>query len=81
MRIAVGAESSIDHVGVTEGTITAPWWTVVSSVSRSLGLASVTPEQRANWKPTGNTHDLHLPDVHGDVSAEGCSIVPRSVWA
>jgi hypothetical protein len=71
MSIAVSAESSIDHVEVTKERLPHTWWTVVSSVSRSLGVASVTPEQRANWKPTGNSHDLHWPDVDEDVSAEG----------
>lgn len=34
-------------------------------------LLNATPEQRANWEPSGGGYGIHWPDVDEDLSVEG----------
>jgi hypothetical protein len=74
MSTAVGVESRIERVEVTDDTITAHLvdGRVISvPLAWSWRLSDATPAQRANWRLTGNGHGVHWPDVDEDISAEG----------
>lgn len=74
MSTAVSAEARIDHVDVTEDTITAHLvdGRVISvPLAWSWRLSEATPAQRANWRLIGDGHGVHWPDIDEDLSAEG----------
>jgi hypothetical protein len=74
MSIAVSVESRIDHVEVTDETITAHLvdGRVISvPLVWSWRLSEATPAQRANWTLIGDGHGVHWPDVDEDLSADG----------
>ena len=74
MSTAVRVESRIDHVDVTDETITAHLvdGRVISvPLAWSWRLSDATPAQRANWQLIGDGHGVHWPDVDEDISAEG----------
>ena len=74
MSTAVSVESRIDHVEVTDETITAHLidGRIISvPLAWSWRLSEATPAQRANWTLIGNGHGVHWPDVDEDLSAEG----------
>src|SRR5881296_2217398 len=77
MSTAVSVESRIDHVDVTDETITAHLvdGRVISvPLAWSWRLSEATPAQRANWELIGDGHGIHWPDVDEDISAEGMLI-------
>jgi hypothetical protein len=74
MRTAVSVESRIDHVNVTDETITAHLvdGRVISvPLAWSWRLSEATPAQRTNWRLIGDGHGVHWPDIDEDISAEG----------
>ena len=74
MSTAVSVESRIDHVEVTDETITAHLvdGRVISvPLVWSWRLSDATPAQRANWTLIGDGHGVHWPDVDEDLSADG----------
>ena len=74
MSTAVSVESRIDHVDVTDDTITAHLvdGRVISvPLAWSWRLSDATPVQRANWQLIGDGHGVHWPDIDEDLSAEG----------
>src|SRR5438094_5596330 len=74
MSTAVGVEARIDHVDVTDDTITAHLvdGRVISvPLAWSWRLSDATPAQRANWELIGDGHGVHWPDVDEDISAQG----------
>ena len=74
MSTAVSVESRIDHVDVTDETITAHLvdGRVISvPLAWSWRLSDATPAQRANWRLIGDGHGVHWPDIDEDISAEG----------
>ena len=74
MRTVVSAESRIDHVEVTDETITA-YLVDGRVISVPLAwywrLSDATPAQRANWTLIGDGHGVHWPDVDEDLSVDG----------
>ena len=74
MSTAVSVESRIDHVDVTDETITAHLvdGRVISvPLAWSWRLSDATSAQRANWRLIGNGHGVHWLDIDEDISAEG----------
>jgi len=74
MSTAVSVESRIDHVDVSDDTITAHLvdGRVISvPLAWSWRLSEATPTQRANWKLIGDGHGVHWPDIDDDLSADG----------
>jgi hypothetical protein len=74
MSTAVGVESRIARVDVTEETITAHLvdGRVISvPLACSWRLSNATPAQRANWQLIGGGHGVHWPDIDEDISAAG----------
>lgn len=74
MSTAISVESRIDHVEVTDETITAHLvdGRVISvPLAWSWRLSEATPAQRANWTLIGDGHGVHWPDVDEDLSADG----------
>ncbi len=74
MNTAVSVESRINHVEVTDETITAHLvdGRVISvPLAWSWRLSEATPAQRANWTLIGDGHGVHWPDVDEDLSADG----------
>ena len=74
MRTAVSVESRIDHVEVTDETITAylvDARVISVPLAWSWRLSEATPAQRANWTLIGDGHGVHWPDVDEDLSADG----------
>ena len=74
MSTAVSVESRIDHVDVSDDTITAHLvdGRVISvPLAWSWRLSEATPTQRANWELIGDGHGVHWPDVDEDLSAAG----------
>jgi len=74
MSTAVSVEPRIDHVEVTDETITAHLidGRVISvPLAWSWRLSDATPAQRANWRLIGDGHGVHWPDVDEDLSADG----------
>jgi hypothetical protein len=74
MSTAVSIESRIDHVDVTDDTITAHLvdGRVISvPLAWSWRLSEATPAQRANWELIGDGHGVHWPDIDEDLSADG----------
>ena len=74
MSTAVSVDSRIDHVAVTDETITAHLvdGRVISvPLAWSWRLSDATPAQRANWRLIGDGHGVHWPDIDEDISAEG----------
>src|SRR5438093_7027278 len=74
MSTAVSVEYRIDHVDVTDDTITAHLvdGRVISvPLAWSWRLSDATPAQRANWRLIGDGHGIHWPDIDEDISAEG----------
>src|SRR5437016_14385073 len=74
MSPAVGVEARIDHVDVTDDTITAhlvDGRMISVPLAWSWRLSDATPAQRANWRLIGDGHGVHWPDVDEDISAEG----------
>jgi Protein of unknown function (DUF2442) len=74
MSTAVSVESRIEHVEVTDETITARLvdGRVISvPLAWSWRLCDATPAQRSNWTLIGDGHGVHWPDVDEDISAEG----------
>ena len=74
MSTAVSVESRIDHVDVSDDTITAHLvdGRVISvPLAWSWRLSEATPTQRANWELIGDGHGVHWPDIDDDLSADG----------
>src|SRR5438093_13392685 len=74
MSTAVSVESRIDHVDVTDESITAHLvdGRVISvPLAWSWRLSEATPAQRANWRLIGDGHGVHWPDIDEDLSADG----------
>ena len=74
MSTAVSVEPRIDHVDVTDDTITAHLvdGRVISvPLVWSWRLSEATPAQRANWALIGDGHGVHWPDIDEDLSAQG----------
>ena len=74
MSTAVSVESRIDHVDVTEETITAylvDGRVISVPLAWSWRLSEATPAQRSNWQVIGDGHGVHWPEVDEDISAEG----------
>jgi hypothetical protein len=74
MSTAVSVESRIDHVAVTDETITAHLvdGRVISvPLAWSWRLSEATAAQRANWTLIGDGHGVHWPDIDEDLSADG----------
>ena len=74
MSTAVSVENRIQHVEVSDETITAHLvdGRVISvPLAWSWRLADATPAQRANWELIGDGYGVHRPDVDEDISAEG----------
>jgi uncharacterized protein DUF2442 len=74
MSTALSVESRIDHVEVSDETITAHLvdGRVISvPLAWSWRLSEATPAQRANWTLIGDGHGVHWPDVDEDLSADG----------
>jgi len=74
MSTAVSVESRIDHVDVTDESITAHLvdGRVISvPLAWSWRLSEATPAQRANWRLIGDGHGVHWPDIDEDLSAAG----------
>ena len=74
MSTAISVDSRIDHVEVTDETITAHLvdCRVISvPLAWSWRLSDATPAQRANWTLIGDGHGVHWPDVDEDLSADG----------
>ena len=74
MSTAVSVENRIDHVVVTDETITAHLvdGRVISvPIAWSWRLSDATPKQRANWQLIGDGQGVHWPDVDEDLSADG----------
>jgi hypothetical protein len=74
MSTAVSVESRIDHVKVTDETITAyliDGRVISVPLAWSWRLSEATPAQRANWELIGDGHGVHWPDVDEDLSADG----------
>jgi hypothetical protein len=74
MSTAVSVESRIEHVEVTDETITARLvdGRVISvPLAWSWRLSEATPAQRENWTLIGDGHGVHWPDIDEDISAEG----------
>ena len=74
MSTAVSVESRIDHVDVSDDTITAHLvdGRVISvPVAWSWRLSEATPAQRGNWELIGDGHGVHWPDIDEDLSADG----------
>src|ERR1043165_6009983 len=74
MSTAVITESRINHVEVSDESITAHLidGRVISvPLAWSWRLSDATPAQRANWQLIGDGHGVHWPDVDEDISAEG----------
>ena len=73
MSTAVSVESRIDHVEVSDDTITAHLvdGRVISvPLAWSWRLSDATPTQRANWELIGDGHGVHWPDIDEDLSAD-----------
>src|SRR3989440_1309952 len=74
MSTAVSVENRIDHVEVTDETITAHLvdGRVISvPLAWSWRLSEATPAQRANWELIGDDHGVHWSDIDEDLSADG----------
>jgi hypothetical protein len=74
MSTAVRVESRIDHVEVTDETITAylvDGRVISVPLAWSWRLSEATPAQRRNWTLIGDGHGVHWPDVDEDLSADG----------
>jgi hypothetical protein len=74
MSTAVSVENRIEHVVVTNETITAHLvdGRVISvPLAWSWRLSDATPAQRSNWQLIGDGHGVHWPDVDEDLSADG----------
>jgi hypothetical protein len=74
MSTAVLADPKIQHVDVSDETITAHLvdGRVISvPLAWSWRLSDATPAQRANWRLIGDGHGVHWPDIDEDISAEG----------
>jgi Protein of unknown function (DUF2442) len=74
MSTAISVESRIDHVDVSDDTITAHLvdGRVISvPLAWSWRLSEATPAQRANWELIGDGHGVHWPDIDEDLSADG----------
>jgi hypothetical protein len=74
MSTAVLTEPTIQHVEVSDETITAHLvdGRVISvPLAWSWRLSDATPAQRAKWELIGNGHGVHWPDIDEDISAEG----------
>src|SRR5437016_13944238 len=74
MSTAVGVEARIDHVDVTDDTITAHLvdGRVISvPLAWSWRLSEATAAQRAHFRIVGSGQGVHWPDVDEDISAEG----------
>src|SRR2546428_2475027 len=74
MSTAVSVKPRIDHVNVSDDTITAHLvdGRVISvPLAWSWRLSDATPAQRANWRLIGDGHGVHWPDIDEDISAEG----------
>jgi hypothetical protein len=74
MSTAISVESRIDHVKVTDETITAylvDGRVISVPLAWSWRLSEATPAQRANWELIGDGHGVHWPDVDEDLSADG----------
>lgn len=74
MSTAISAESRIEHVEVTDETITAHLvdGRVISvPLAWSWRLSEAPPAQRSNWRLIGDGHGIHWPDVDEDLSADG----------
>src|SRR5437667_8210383 len=74
MSTAVSVESRIDHVDVTDESITAylvDGRVISVPLAWSWRLCEATSAQRANWRLIGDGHGIHWPDIDEDISAEG----------
>ena len=69
MSTAVSVESRIDHIEVTDETITAflvDGRVISVPLAWSWRLSVATPAQRANGTLIGDGHGVHWPDVDED---------------
>ena len=74
MSTAVGVESRISNVEVTDEAIIARLvdGRVISvPLAWSWRLSEATPAQRRNWELISDGHGVHWPDIDEDISAEG----------
>jgi hypothetical protein len=74
MSTAVSVEFRIDHVEVTDETITAylvDGRVISVPLAWSWRLSEATPAQRRNWMLIGDGHGVHWPDIDEDLSADG----------
>jgi len=74
MSTAISVENRIDHMVVTDESITAHLvdGRVISvPLAWSWRLSDATPAQRANWQLIGDGHGVHWPDIDEDLSADG----------
>ena len=74
MSTAISVEARIEHVDVSDDTITAHLvdGRVISvPLAWSWRLSEATPTQRAHWKLIGDGHGVHWPDIDEDLSADG----------
>lgn len=74
MSTVVSVEPRIEHVEVTDETITAylvDGRVISVPLAWSWRLSEATPAQRANWRLIGAGHGIHWPEVDEDLSAEG----------
>lgn len=74
MSTAVSVESRIDHVEVTDETITAylvDGRVISVPLAWSWRLSDATPAQRMNWTLISDGHGVHWPDVDEDLSVDG----------
>ena len=74
MSTAVSVESRIDHIDVSDDTITAylvDGRVISVPLAWSWRLSEATPSQRANWELIGDGHGVHWPDIDEDLSADG----------
>ena len=74
MSTVVSVESRIDHIEVTDETITAyliDGRVISVPLAWSWRLSEATSAQRANWTLIGDGHGVHWPDVDEDLSADG----------
>lgn len=74
MSTAVSVENRIDHMVVTDESITAHLvdGRVISvPLAWSWRLSDATPAQRTNWRLIGDGHGVHWPDIDEDLSADG----------
>jgi hypothetical protein len=74
MSAVVSVESRIDHVDVTDETITAylvDGRVISVPLAWSWRLSEATTAQRKKWELIGDGHGVHWPEIDEDISADG----------